>query len=175
MFTLAIMVWACNSWAAPYRHPATGLVFPDQLAGLNGVGITEFDEGHPGSDVGIGYNGRNIVLTIYLYYPSAPSFDTPDFKKHFDACVEEIMKGRFKGEKTAEGTVFLKSVRGSLPVQFASFAGVDKNLGEFVTSIYLTVYKGLFLKIRYTYGKSVQADGEATIKRVVDALSTMVE
>jgi hypothetical protein len=48
-------------------------------------------------------------------------------------------------------------------------------MGEFVSSLYLTVYKGRFLKIRYTYAKSVQADAEATIKRVIEALSAMLD
>ena len=172
---LVLMVWAYDSSAAPYRHPATGLVFPDQLAGLNNVGVTEFDKAHPGSDVGIGYNGRNIILTIYLYYPSAPGFGSSGFKEHFDACVDEIMKGRFRGQKTTEGTVSLKPAPANLSAQFASFSGVDKDLGEFVSSLYLTVYKGRFLKIRYTYGKSVRADAEATIKRVIEALSAMLD
>lgn len=176
MVTLLFLVCVCNASAEPYRHPQTGIVFPDQLAGMNKeAGVTEFDEAHPGSDVGIGYNLPHIAaLTIYLYNPSAPDLESPAFKKHFDACVNEVMKAHPDGRKTSEGVASLRLEPTPLRAQFASFNGVD-NGGEYVSLIYLMVYKDRYLKIRYTYSKRADAIGEATFKRILERLSTMLE
>jgi len=170
---LVLMVCVCNSFAESYRHPPTGLVFPDQFAGMSKGEVTEFDKDNPGSDVGIGYNLPNITLTIYLYNPSAPDFESPAFKKHFDECVDEIMKVRPNGKKTSEGVVSFRLAPTPLRAQFASFNGVS-NRGEYVSIIYLMVYKDRYLKIRYTYSKDSDTMGEATFKRVIETLAAML-
>ncbi len=100
-----------DALAQPYRHPATDLVFPEQLAGLERGDVTDYETKSPGLGVSVGYNVPGITVTIYLYTMGMKA--VPDdltsqpLKRHFAGVVSDVFRAGESGayanvKKTAE-------------------------------------------------------------------------
>ena len=100
-FGLLFLLLACTSPLVPsaqtnsYRHPATGLVFPETLVEMPMVSLTDHDK-NPGLGVSIGYNAPGITATVYLYTLGLRSISgdlaSPILKEHFNQVIQDIYK-----------------------------------------------------------------------------------
>ena len=181
-FTL-IGLFAGETNAAQYRHPATGLEFPDTIAGMMKGNVTDFEKKHPGLGVSIGYNGPGITVTIYLYNLGLKSISNdvaaPIQQKHFNEAVQEVYwagkKGYYRSLKElGKGTTFLGSNHVGPKALFASFNYIQNGI-ERLSKLYLTGYENHFLKIRFTYNKVVRTQAEETQTRFLGEIGKMLE
>ena len=122
-FGLLFLLLACITLSAEaqtnsYRHPATGLVFPETLVEMPMVSLTDHEKNNPGLGVSIGYNAPGITATVYLYTLGLRSISgdlaSPILKEHFNQVIQDIYKveklGYYKFvKKTAEGITFLRA------------------------------------------------------------------
>ena len=100
-FGLLFLLLACITLSAEaqtnsYRHPATGLVFPETLVEMPMVSLTDHEKDNPGLGVSIGYNAPGITVTVYLYTLGLRSISgdpaSPILKEHFNQVIQDIYK-----------------------------------------------------------------------------------
>lgn len=165
--------------AENFFHPQTGTVFPDQLAGMEKGTVTDFEREYPGAGVGVGYNAAGITATIYLYnmeMGAVPEdLDSPVLTAQFEEAVEEILQAGRMGmyenvRKISETVVVLPSRESDRGALCASFNLVQQGV-ERVSNLYLTAFRNHFLKLRFTYDRSVQARAEDTLDRLLAYLA----
>jgi hypothetical protein len=167
----------------PYQHPETGIIFPDQLAGMDKGKITNYEKEHPGLGVSIGYYAPGITFTIYLYdmgMKTVPSdLESPVFRKHFEQVAGDVIRAGESGlysnvVKLSEETIFLRPSQEGRRALSASFT-FTLNGRDRISYLYLMAHKNYFLKVRFTYEKSIQTAAESTLKQFLQDLSDMIE
>lgn len=180
---IAIPFVAADAQTTQYRHPATGLIFPDSIAGILRGNVTDFEEKSPGLGVSVAYDRPGITATVYIYtlgLRSIPNdLSSPIFKNHLAQVIQDIYKvekmGYYKSViKAAEGMTFLRADKTGPQALFASFSYVQ-NGTERLSKIYLLGHKQHFVKIRFTYDKSVQAQAEEKLTAFLNAMADMLE
>ena len=77
-------------------------------------------------------------------------------------------------KKTAEGITFLRADKTGPQALSASFSYVQNGV-ERLSKVYLLGHKQHFLKIRFTYDKSVQAQAEGKLTAFLNAMADMLE
>ena len=85
-----------TSWAEPFRHSATDILFPDIVAGLERQQkVTDYESSKPGYGISVGYDGPGIIVTIYIYTLGMPEVP-PDVNNSitaFSACGTRSIAG----------------------------------------------------------------------------------
>lgn len=169
--------------AEPYRHPATGMVCPDQLADMDRGKVTDFEAEEPGLGVSIGYNAPGITLTIYLYNlalePFPDSLESPAFAAHFKQTVDDVVQagqlGYYVGlKKTAETAVSLTARHDGPKALCASFSYAQNGV-ERLSKLYLFPCRNHFLKVRFTCDRTLQHLAEDTLDQVLEYLAANVK
>ena len=98
-FSLLFLLLACITFTADaqttqYRHPATGLVFPDSVDGIIKGNVKDFEGTSPGLGVSVSYDRPGITVTVYVYnlrLKSIPDdLSSPIFKNHFAQVMNDI-------------------------------------------------------------------------------------
>lgn len=171
--------WGPGALAAEYRHPATGLVFPETLAGMGRISVHDYEPDSPGMGVSVGYKGPGMTATIYLYAAGMDAIpdgiDSPEVKEHFRQVVEEIVAyGRSNKQedmrKTAEGEASFGTPgaeRRALSADFRfSLDGASRR-----SKVDLLGWQNHFLKVRYTYETDVKDTAERTHGELMDLLA----
>jgi hypothetical protein len=180
---LFLLLFSFSSFAAPYQHTATGLVFPDRLASLQKDKVTDFEKDHPGLGVGIGYYSHGITLNIFIYNNGIKDLmagpDDPTMKKHFSQVIGDVFaleqRGKYVNlQKLSESEVVLGSSPKGPKALSASFSFVANNV-ERLSKLYLICYKKHFVKIRYTCNKNMKQTAEKTLARVLNELAVMMQ
>lgn len=173
---LLIFLFVQQVHGGTYLHRATGIEFPDKIAGLENVKVTDYEDRYPGLGIGVSYRHSGIKADIYLYkgrFPQIPQgINSPLITHHFEQVVGDIYNYEKKGayqsvKKLSEGKISL----GHQSALSASFSYFEKDI-ERLSYIYLTGYDNHFLKIRFTYYQSVKTDGKASLS---DFLKTIGE
>ncbi|MBU4460722.1 MAG: hypothetical protein KJ579_09150 [Verrucomicrobia bacterium] len=170
-----------DALAQPYRHPATDLVFPEQLAGLERGDVTDYETKSPGLGVSVGYNVPGITVTIYLYTMGMKA--VPDdltsqpLKRHFAGVVSDVFRAGESGayanvKKTAEGSAALDGSEKGPRALHASFSYSQKGRDR-LSHLYLMGFRNHFLKVRFTYDKDMQETAEAVRVKLLGALDEM--
>ena len=187
-FGLLFLLFACitltaNAQTTQYRHPATGLVFPDSVAGIVKGNVKDFEGTNPGLGVSVPYDRPGITVTVYIYtfgFKSIPNdLSSPALKNHFAQVMQDIYEVEKRGyykfvKKTAEGITFLRADKTGPQALSASFSYVQNGV-ERLSKVYLLGHKQHFLKIRFTYDKSVQAQAEGKLTAFLNAMANMIE
>lgn len=146
--------------AEPYRHNATGLVFPDRLAMLEKKDeVTDYSAEDPGLGISLGYNGPGIIITVYLYTMGLENIPTdlqsPILQEQFRQAVNDIVQTAKAGyyvdlEKISEGEATWDATKvKSLQASFR----FKRNDQDVLSQVHLLGYKNHFLKLRITYAK----------------------
>lgn len=178
---LFFLVAALPAAAEPYKNPATGLVFPDAMAGMAKGKVTVFDAAELG--VGIGYNLPGASITVFLYnlgMKEIPADVTsPDFKRQFEQAVGDIFQAgkmgvlqnisRLPGNEIV--TVPGGSGRKALSASF-TFRMQERDVNS---KLYLTQYRNNWVKLRFTYDAAMQNTGEEIFQRFLSELSAVLE
>jgi len=141
--------------ATPYTESSSGIIFPDQLAGMQLAKITDYEAQTPGAGTGISYRNANAKADFYVYGGEEKNIpdnlDSESVNRHFQSVIDAIPKLLGQSENHLQilqkkeklqigGLVFLHI---ALSYQLD---GTDK-----ITHVYLTVFHHQFLKIRFTY------------------------
>ena len=187
-FVLCIWVISLVFFLAPslgaaetYRHPATGLVFPDTIAGMNKGKVTIFEQ--PELGVGIGYNLPGVSMTIFIYNLGVKAIpadvSSPVFKAQFDQAVGDIYQAgkmgvienitRLPGNElvTMPGTSGRKALASSFTFRMQ---GRDMS-----SMLYLTQYTNNWVKLRYSYEEGMKNKGEEIFQKFLAELSAILE
>jgi|WetSurMetagenome_2_1015567.scaffolds.fasta_scaffold04467_8 hypothetical protein len=181
--SLILLFFSVSAFAAPYRHSATGLVFPDRLASMKKGEVRDFEKDNPGLGVSIGYNAPGIALTIFIYdyrikeFPDGPG--DPVMKQHFDQVLGDVMKMGEQGkydylilENIADEIVLGASKKGprALSASFSYILNGEKSL----SALYLISYKKNFIKIRFTYNENVKGKATLILRQLLYRLALML-
>lgn len=165
----------------PYRHKATGLVFPVQLAALAKGDVTDYESKHPGLGISVGYDRPGITATIYLYtlnLKSVPAdLAAPVMQQHFKLAAGEVLRTGKAGtyadlKQTAEEEVDWGAPQQGTRALHAAFSFTVDSTAR-LSHLYLTSYRDYFLKVRFTYAVSARTEAEAVLKELLEALGTM--
>jgi hypothetical protein len=187
-FSLLFLLLACITISADaqttqYRHPATGLILPDSVAGIVKGKVTDYEEKMPGLGISVAYDGPGITATVFIYdfglesVPDNPPSAT--FKDHFALVKQDIYEaekfGYYKSVKTiAEGITFLKADKTGPQALSASLSYVQ-NGTERLSKVYLLGHKNHFVKIRFTYDKSAQEHSEEALKQFLNEIGATLQ
>jgi hypothetical protein len=157
-----------------YRHSRSGLSFPDTIGPLARGAVHDYDSPEAGRSIRYGGPGE-VKADIYLYDNGLTNLhegiDSKVVAEHFkdvEGAVARAEKtGAYRGVKLiAEGTNQIGSARRHLPALEARFeyatAADTGSEARCVSHLLLTVFRGEFLKIRFTYLKEAEAAGQAT-------------
>ncbi|MEW6262799.1 MAG: hypothetical protein AB1641_06945 [Thermodesulfobacteriota bacterium] len=148
-----------------YVHPQTGLSFPDQLGGAIFTRTQRFDD--PGLGVVVEYQGLDPFADagVYLYDMGlkgiGTGIETKQVKEQYEEAQADIEQfraaGLYKSFRTiAEKEMRIKTRGGEIKAFRASFSYEVTGLAYF-SELVLTGYKGVFLKVRFSYP---QQEGE---------------
>jgi hypothetical protein len=187
-FGLLFLLFACITFTADaqtnsYRHPATGLIFPDGVEGIIRGNVNDFEGKNPGLGVSVPYDRPGITVTVYIYtfgFKSIPNdLLSPILKNHFAQVMNDIYEVEKRGyykfvKKTAEEITFLRADKTGPQALFASFSYVQNGV-ERLSKVYLLGHKQHFVKIRFTYDKSVHAQVEEKLTAFLNAMADMLE
>ena len=177
------MLVSLSVFAKPYTNPATGLIFPDKLAGLDRGKVTKFEKKHPGLGVSIGFNAPGITVTIYIYnlkYKKIPAdLKSKIFQQHFAQVIGDVkhygQKGKYRYlEEVSQGEIFLdeKTKKGAKSL-VASFSYTQSGKNR-LSKLYLMGYRNNFLKIRFTYNTKVKAEAKQVMVQFQEELGKML-
>ena len=181
MIALVLFASLSSASAETYRNPATGLLFPDSMAGMKKVKVTVFES--PQLGVGIGYNLPGVSMTVFIYdlgMKSIPAdINSPLFKGQFDQAIADIFQaermGVLENVKRLPGDPATMmpgpSGRKALSASFTfGLQGQEKN-----SKLFLTQYKNNWVKLRYTYDRNVQNRGEEIFNQFLKELADTME
>lgn len=159
------------------------MTFPDQLAGMHKVKVTDFEMERPGLGVAIAYSGPSTIATIYLYNMGMVSVpentDSPVLLRHFMQAIEDVFQvgrqGLWKNtKKISEDVVFLRSFQTNRKALCASFSYSRYDI-EFLSKMCLFAHKNHFIKIRFTYRKDTRLKAEDTFKILLGDIAYIIE
>lgn len=180
---LACITLSADAQTTQYRHPATGLIFPDSVEGIIRGNVKDFEGTNPGLGVSVPYDRPGITATVYIYnlgLRSIPNdLSSPILKNHFAQVMQDIYEVEKRGyykfvKKTAEGITFLRADKTGPQALSASFSYVQNGV-ERLSKVYLLGHKQHFVKIRFTYDKSVQVQTEEKLTAFLNAMADMIE
>jgi hypothetical protein len=184
LIALFLLVFSFSALAASYRHPATGLVFPDRLASLKKGEVKNFEKERPGLGISVGYNAPGIAMTIFVYdygIKDIPrSIDDPAIRRHFEQVVGDVTvlgkRGQYDNlQQLSEKAVVLSPKRKGPKALLATFRYI-LNGRDTLSRLYLTSYKGHFVKIRYSYDNDRYNNRRADkiLRQALDSLARML-
>jgi hypothetical protein len=163
--TVLMVLMASGAGAEAYRHQKTGILFPDTINALKLVKVTDYEPLYAGLGTGISYRTETMRADIFLYDltegPIPEGASSSAAGKEFDQAIGDIMAMEQKGTYKNVSVVIRKE---TVPVGRVKFLhGVltyEQNNIKLVSHLYLTGYRGLFMKLRITYFASArEAEG----------------
>jgi hypothetical protein len=173
------------SWAEPYRHPETGLIFPEKVAGLERQPkVFDYEVSDPGLGMSVGYNGPGIVATVYLYtmglHDIPGDVNAPVIKDVFRSAADEIATMNKYGYYSGLVTLFERTEplsnagtgRQTLHGNYRFFR-VGHQI-ESLSHLYLTSYRNHFFKVRYTYDIAAAGYAESTLQAFLNEFDQMM-
>jgi hypothetical protein len=172
---------------APLVEPKTGIAFPQALGPLKRMGLKHY--GSPDLGVSCRYAARPLpIADIYLYDNGVKDLGTglnQMVRLHFEQVQDEIFfmekSGYYRSvKKVSEGETGLANGARKLPALVAVFTyrqppgkGVAYT-GVRTSYVYLTTYKGQFLKIRFTYPKNQENRGHKALQQFLADLGKIL-
>ncbi|HVN97083.1 MAG TPA: hypothetical protein VMT62_11685 [Syntrophorhabdaceae bacterium] len=177
---LTILVLICcvanaKAGALAYQHPGTGLIFPDTVGQAKLVSVRDYEKESPGLGVGIMYRAETFKADVFLYDLDQGSVPTGAAAPLISAQFEQAVSDVYAVEKMG----IYKDIVMELPketVRVGAYSFLHSRMiftqdsNERVSHLYLTGYKGQFVKVRITYLLSDAANGE---KSLTDFLSML--
>lgn len=181
VFSLLFFLAASIAAAEPYKNPATGLVFPETMAGMAKSKVTVFDS--PELGVGVGYNAPGASMMVFIYNLGMKEIpadvSSPVFKGHLDQAIGDIYQaekmGAIQNVRRLPGsdvtTMPGKPGRKALIAAFTfRMQGKDMN-----SKLYLTQYKNNWVKLRYSYDAAMGDKGEEVFQKFLAELSAILD
>jgi len=171
------------AWAEPYRHQATGLVFPERIATLvKESEVTNFEAKSPGLGVGVAYDGPGITVTVYLYTAGLKAvphdLESPVLKEYFQEALRDVARAKEMGyysqvEKLSEDTAAWSDAGAETKSLHASFR-VRRGNRDRLSHLYLLGFQNHFFKARFTCDQKIQETAERTQKEFLAELARIL-
>jgi hypothetical protein len=171
----------------PYTEPATGLVFPLKLGGMDFGGASGYDKKELG--VSLRYEVEkpiDIWADIYIYDMGVKKIpegtDSDGVRAAFEDARQSVLtmekRGRYKDVKVVvEKPLALKVGEKNLAFLTATFEYTilpDKDSTDepraVVSHLFVSAYRGQFLKVRCTYNTAAKEAGSKIIKDFMNDL-----
>jgi hypothetical protein len=178
--------------AKPFVEPQTGISFPVKLGPLAFKEVTRYRQ--PGLGLSLRYDAEgddHCRVDVYIYDLGKKGLgfgvDSDEVKQAFEQAKADIVgmekAGRYKDvKKVAEKPYALKVGDKDMPMLSACYqytivpeAGVTVEFADAVSYIYLTAYKGQFLKVRCTYSATEADKGKGLMEGFLTGLGTAIE
>ncbi len=161
--------------AEPYRHPKSGILFPDTISNLKLVRATDYEPLYAGLGTGVSYRTETMRADIFLYDlqqgPIPDGASSPAAGKEFDQALSDIRELEKQGTYKNVSPAIKKEIVPVGPVKFIhGVLTYEQNNIKLISHLYLTGYRGLFMKLRITYFASAR---EADEVNYAAFLSTM--
>ncbi len=186
---LAIPAFGQGPPSAPYLEPQTGIVFPVNLGPLEFSGANKYDQ--PELGVSVGYQGEPLIKAdIYIYDMGQKNLGaglgSPAVSSHFREAKGDIFAlekmGRYQAVSViSEQPTALNTPGGELPTLAACFkysqtAGPGVAFtGPRISHLFLTAYKEVFVKVRFTYPETDKAQGDQALSQFLAALGKLLK
>lgn len=165
--------------AEPYRHQKTGLLFPDTINALKLVRVTDYEPLYAGLGTGISYRTEAMRADIFLYDltqgPVPEGVSSPVLTREFEQALSDIMAMEKQG--TYKNVSFLIR-KETVPVGRGKFLHslltYEQNNIKLVSHLYLTGYRGLFMKLRITYFAGARETEEANYRAFLSMIDDLM-
>lgn len=173
-FLTPLQAYATNS---NYLHRPTGLVFPQKLSYFLRGEARDYDLDNPGLGTGIPYNfvDINVMVNIYDKKISGLRIDSDalkrETKREVDVVYDKVKEGYYVNVELLEAPYIYSPGRGR-PVYMAGFT-VNVGSKTFREFIYMTSYKGHYVRIRITHPDSTSDDivRNTFVRRLISMLA----
>ncbi len=189
MIVLAIPAFGQGPLAAPYLEPQTGIVFPVNLGPLEFSGAKKYDQ--PELGVSVGYHGEPLIKAhIFIYDLGQKNLGaglgSPGVTSHFQQAKGDIFAQEKRGNYQSvtvlsEQPTAFSTPGGKLATLAAGFKysqtagpGVDYT-GPRISHLFLTAYKGSFVKVRFTYPETDKAQGDQALSQFLAAFGKILK
>jgi hypothetical protein len=160
------------------------MIFPDQLAGMVRGDTINYETEHPGLGVSIAYDIPQLPINanIYIYDLTKPDIQNGSqsdlVKDNFYQSIADVysldLYGEYEAvEKLSENEVHLGDTEHKLKLLTASLTYIEHGVKR-ASHLYLTGYKGYFLKIRFTYDLEHETQGERFRLLFLDELTNFL-
>ena len=156
VFAVVMFVSVGNGFAEPYRHQRTGLVFPDPVNTLKLVRATDYEPLYSGLGTGVSYRTDTMRADIFLYDlgqgPIPDGISSQVVNKEFDQAFQDIYALEAQGTYRNISVLLKKEaapVGDHLKFLHSSLTYEQNNI-KLISHLYLTGYRGLFMKLRIT-------------------------
>jgi hypothetical protein len=175
LLILALYAVSFEAVAAPYRHPKTGVLFTESVGGANLVNVMDYEKEHPGLGVGVMYRSDTFKADVFLYDMGTPPIPTgvkaPLMTAQFKQAMGDVRTLEKRGlYKDVAVQVEKETVRiGGFPFLHGKMTYAQDGIKR-VSHLYLTGYKGEYLKVRVTYYLDDAANGEKSMAELLDML-----
>lgn len=155
---LFVVGLALPAYAEPIVHQATGIVFPDEIAGFSRSGVKDYESERAGLGFSYAYKTTTGVAgTIYVYTAGLSSVPTAidhpvmgQLRNQTISEIEQFARSRNEAVRPGQkGTLKVSTDSGEVTVLFDSFI-VSSPSGARNTFVWLWSSRGHFLKIRVT-------------------------
>jgi hypothetical protein len=155
--------WSClaallvTGLGASLTHAETvgGIDFPSAPAGFELRSVIDNEKSNPGLGVTLLYNAPGVKASVFVYDDSQPSI--PDgvagaaVRDQFATAVGHVKQFYPDAQSLARET---KVTIAGIPLLYTAFTYTEVQPGSRETAmshLYLTAYKGSFIKVRVTY------------------------
>lgn len=163
--TALFLITASIGAAEQYRHPRTGIVFPDTISTMKLARATDYEPLYAGLGTGISYRTETMRADIFLYDlkqgPIPEGTSSPVVAKEFDLAFNEIMALEKQGIYKNVSVLIRKEIVPAGHLKFIhSIMTYEQNNIKLISHLYMTGYGGLYMKLRVTYFASARESEE---------------
>jgi hypothetical protein len=165
---------------APDKHPATGLVFPPQIADAQKYNSTDYCRSMNRPDLGYSWNyraGDLLVATLYVYNLGVPTIppgaNSWAVQRQFELATADIevlaRNGRYQQLKTAKGPG--ECTYNAIVFRCMTLSAIPcANQRRVYTALMLTGYRNYYLKVRLDWQEGSTASN-ATLEHFLSAMA----
>jgi hypothetical protein len=178
LVTVLMVLMVSGAAAESYRHQKTGILFPDTINALKLVRVTDYEPLYAGLGTGISYRTETMRADIFLYDltqgPIPEGASSQAAAKEFEQALNDIVAMEKQGTYKNVSIVIRKE---TVPVGRVKFLhGVltyEQNNIKLISHLYVTGYRGLFMKLRITYFASARETDEVNHTAFLSAIENL--
>ena len=170
VFPLFNLTWPANP----------GLAMPEHAGQMPLESMKDFEQESPGGGVGWSYRVKYAKADVYLYTHGLTDIpadvNSPIIARHLQEVIGGVYEAQKLGYYTDVKTVTAdqKMFIGSQPFFQAELKLTQENIPR-VSHIYLGVYEGKFLKIRFTYYLSEASAGKKYLAEFLQSMGKVLD
>jgi hypothetical protein len=174
---IVFLAVALNARADAYRHPQTGILFPEAVGAVKLIDVKDYEKEYPGLGVGIMYRTNTFKVDVFVYDMGKPSIPagitSPAIAEQFEQARGDVYELEKRGVYQDVVTLIPKEtiqIR-DFPFLHSKMTYTQDNIKR-VSHLYLAGYKGQFVKVRITYFLDDSANGEKSLDAFLNVLGS---